>query len=186
MWMSSKMEEITPPTVDDFVYISADSYSKKEITEMEVSVCDALQFRLWQVTSFDFVEEFLRASNTRRAANCPIVAASSSLERSMVHYLLELSLIPNDLSSQPPRKICAAAVYLSRVVLGIGANEWSATLQHYTGYTKWDLEDLVLQLYKYHAASEESKLVNAFAKYSKEKYHQVAFKTVPLEQDLGF
>ena len=60
MWMASKMEEVISPSVEDFVYISADSYTKQDITEMELAVCDTLQFRLYQVTPHHFVEEFLR------------------------------------------------------------------------------------------------------------------------------
>jgi cyclin A len=183
MWMASKMEEITSPSVDDFVYISADSYSKREITEMEMGVCSALQFRLWHVTPLDFCEEFLRASANKRRIGCPVV--ERSLERSMVEYLLALSLLPYELVSVAPRKVAAAAVYLARVVLGM-EQPWSPTLQHYSGFTMWDLEDTVLTIHRYHAAAEESKLSNAFHKFSKEKYHHVALKTVPLEQHLGF
>lgn len=183
MWMASKMEEINAPSVDDFVYISADSYSRLDITEMEMAVCDALQFRLYQVTPHDFVEQYLRASMAnRRLITCPVL--ENHVERSMVEYLLELSFLPYELVTVAPSKIAAAAMYLSRVVLGLPG--WSPTLEHASGLSQWDLEDTVLIIHKYHAVAEESKLANAYNKYCKKKHHCVALKTVPLEQHLGF
>eukprot|EP00548_Thalassiothrix_antarctica_P015995 CAMPEP_0194168600 /NCGR_PEP_ID=MMETSP0154-20130528/3505_1 /TAXON_ID=1049557 /ORGANISM="Thalassiothrix antarctica, Strain L6-D1" /LENGTH=381 /DNA_ID=CAMNT_0038879771 /DNA_START=432 /DNA_END=1577 /DNA_ORIENTATION=+ len=186
MWMAAKMEEITSPTVNDFSYISADSYTKKDITEMEMSVCCALEFRLWQVTPYHFVDELLWASSTRKNTNltCPIV--DSSMERSMILYLLELGTLLYEFVTTSPRKIATAAVYLSRLVLGIDNGAWTPTLEHYSGFSKWELEDVVLKLHKQHTASEESKLDNAFTKYRKEKHYNVALKTVPLRQNLGF
>jgi transcription initiation factor TFIIIB Brf1 subunit/transcription initiation factor TFIIB len=183
MWMASKMEEITSPSVDDFVYISADSYTRLDITEMEMAVCDALQFRLYQVTPHDFVEQYLLASMAnRRFISCPVL--ENHVERSMVEYLLELSFLPYELVTISPSKIAAAAMYLSRVVLGLPG--WNPTLEYASGLCQWDLEDTVRIIHKYHAAAEESKLANAFNKYSKKKHHSVALKTVPLEQHLGF
>ena len=181
--MASKIEEITSPSVDDFIYISADSYSRQDMTSMEVLVCDALNFRLFQVTPHHFVEELLRASNANRpSVGCPIV--DSDVERSMVEYLLELSCLPFSLSTIPPRLVASAAMYLSRIVLGLEG--WSPTLEHVTDTCHWDLEDVVLVIYKYYSAAEESTLTNAFQKYSKSKHHFVALKTVPLQQYLGF
>ena len=177
------MEEVTSPSVEDFVYISADSYSKQEITEMELAVCDALQFRLYQVTPHHFVEELLRASNAdRRRIGCPVM--ESDVERSMVEYMLELSCLSFSLSTVPPRVVASAAMYLSRITLGLDG--WSPTLEHVSGLCQWDLEDVVVTIYKYYANAEESKLLNAFLKYSKAKFHTVALKTVPLEHALGF
>jgi G2/mitotic-specific cyclin-B2 len=181
--MASKIEEVTSPSVEDFVYISADSYSKQEITEMELAVCDALHFRLFQVTPHNFVEELLRASIAdRRRIGCPVV--ESDVERSMVEYLLELSCLSFSLSRVPPRVVAAAAMYLSRVVLGLDG--WSPTLEHVSGVCQWDMEDAVMTIYKYYATAEESKLKNAFLKYSKAELHFVALRTVPLEHALGF
>mmetsp|Transcript_26628 Transcript_26628/g.39384 ORF Transcript_26628/g.39384 Transcript_26628/m.39384 type:complete len:487 (-) Transcript_26628:952-2412(-) len=186
MWMAAKMEEVTPPSITDFCYISADSYTRKDIADMEMAICSALEFRLWHVTPYHFIEELLRASVCEKSRHlaCPIV--HSGLERSMVLYLLELSMLPFELVKTSPRKIAAAAVYLSRVVLGIDDGVWTSTLEHYSGFSKWELEDHVLSMHRQHSAAEESKLDNVFTKYSKEKYHKVALKTVPLRQSLGF
>jgi Cyclin, C-terminal domain/Cyclin, N-terminal domain len=185
MWMACKMEEITAPSVDDFVYISADSYSKHEITEMESAVCDALQFQLMQVTPYDASIELWRASRAdRMPTEFSCIVEVQHPERSLLDYLLELSALSYALASVSPRKVASAAVYLSRIVLGLPG--WSPTLEYVSGWKSWDLEEVVLTLYQYYASAEESKLTNAYLKYSKTKYHCVALKTVPLEQDLGF
>ena len=44
MLIASKYEEIYPPIVTDFVYITDNAYSKKEILEMEESILSNLEF----------------------------------------------------------------------------------------------------------------------------------------------
>ena len=44
MLIASKYEEIYPPIVTDFVYITDNAYSKKEILEMEESILCSLEF----------------------------------------------------------------------------------------------------------------------------------------------
>lgn len=183
MWMASKMEEVEPPSVEDFVYISDNSYTKEQITGMEMTVFSSLRFRLWYTTSHMFLDEFLRASGK-----------VTDLTRHLTLYLLELSLLPLELSSVKPSVLCAAAVYLCRVTLGtteisqaaVGSPNgvWTKTLEFYTGCTVFDLEDVVKVLHTYHMSAEESSLKSVYAKYKNAKYSCVALKTVPSE--LGF
>jgi hypothetical protein len=179
--MASKLEQVTSPTVEALSYISADSYTTDEIAEMELKVCSALQFQLYRVTPYHFVHEFIKAATGGETCH-----RKTRVLYHMTLYLLELSLLPHDLVQTSPRKICAAAVYLARVIL-YGQAGWTPSLRHYTGYSnKWDLEDVVLTLYRYHAAAEESSLGAVFTKYSQDKFDKVALKTVPLKQNLGF
>ena len=183
MWMACKMEEIEPPSVEDFVYISDNSYTKEQITTMEMTVCSSLHFRLCHTTIYMFMDEYLRASTK-----------VTDLTRHLCLYLLELSLLPLELTTVKPSLVCAAAIYLCRITLGltdatqaaVGSlhGVWTKTLEHYTGYSVFDLEDVVKVLHTYHMSAEESSLKSVYAKYKVEKYSYVALKTVPNE--LGF
>lgn len=42
--IATKYEEIYPPTVKDFLYVTDNAYSKKEVLEMEQKILFALQF----------------------------------------------------------------------------------------------------------------------------------------------
>ena len=190
--MACKIEEVKPPTVSDFVYVSADCYTKGDIVGLEMEVCTVLKFRLCQVTPFHFVEEFVRASQARRNPCCQ----QADTLRYMVYYLLELALLSYRLTTVSPRLVAAAAVYLARVTLhifspseaadGCPRGLWTKTLEHYTGFPLWDLEDAVTCIHALQLQAEESQFTNAFSKYSKAKFRQVSLKTVPTEDDLGF
>ena len=63
---------------------------------------------------------------------------------------------------------------------------WTPTLEYYTGYTKHDLYETVVEIHAYHRSAESSDLKAIFNKYKAKKYHRVALKTVVLKEDLGF
>lgn len=44
MLIACKYEEIYPPIVKDFVYITDNAYTKEEILEMEKSILETLDF----------------------------------------------------------------------------------------------------------------------------------------------
>lgn len=50
-----KYEEITPPNVEDFCYITDNTYTKQEIVKMEADILLALRFELGNPTSNTFL-----------------------------------------------------------------------------------------------------------------------------------
>ena len=112
----------------------------------------------------------------------------------MVHYLLQVSMLQYDLSVlTKPSLVTASALFLARVILGIGnttitttCNEkyWSKTLQYHTTHTPDDLKSTVKMIYNMHQEADESKYSAAFQKYSGEKCYKVAFRMMILEEDL--
>ena len=59
MLIASKYEEIYPPIVSDFVYITDNAYSKDEILKMEERMLKALQYGIHFTSPFRFLERFL-------------------------------------------------------------------------------------------------------------------------------
>ena len=57
-----KFEEVYSPAVDEFVYISDNTYTKEEIFDMEGIVLNVLQFNLTAPTSRCFVKRYLKAA----------------------------------------------------------------------------------------------------------------------------
>ena len=55
LFIASKYEEIYPPSLEDFVYICADTYSKSEIIEMESMILCDLEFGLVFTSSNNLV-----------------------------------------------------------------------------------------------------------------------------------
>jgi hypothetical protein len=56
LMIATKYEEIYPPAVKDFVYITDNAYSKDEILQMEQTMLIALDFDITQTTSLRFLE----------------------------------------------------------------------------------------------------------------------------------
>jgi hypothetical protein len=47
LFLASKMEELRPRPVADFVYIAADTYTREQIFAMEKTILKALEFKVW-------------------------------------------------------------------------------------------------------------------------------------------
>ena len=52
---SRKYEEITPPKVDDFCYITDNTFSKQDVVKMEADILLALQFEMGRPTVNSFI-----------------------------------------------------------------------------------------------------------------------------------
>lgn len=58
----SKFEEIYPPDVGEFVYITDDTYTKKQVLRMEHLILKILKFDVAVPTSNQFLPRFLKAA----------------------------------------------------------------------------------------------------------------------------
>ena len=192
MLIASKLEETAGPTVDDFVYISDSSYTRKEITKMELRICSSLCFHLRYITPFDFVDRFLRASSASSQQALCCTQPTHPTCKFMVQYLLELAAMCYDLVAKPPSMIAASAVFLARATLGIcdpqenDARAWSKTLCHYTGYSVCELQETVRIIFDAQKNAEQNDLKSVFTKYKARKYERIALKTVLNDDQLLF
>jgi cyclin A len=59
LFSGSKYEEIYPPEVDDFVYITDDTYTKKQLLRMEHFLLKVLAFDMTAPTTHQFLRHFL-------------------------------------------------------------------------------------------------------------------------------
>ena len=193
-WIAAKIEEVTVPTVNDFVYISDNIYSQDQIREMEMEVCATLKFRLQHVTPASYAHEFLMASEQAPCNNGG--PSFHPILRNMVYYLLELSRFPYALIPVKPSLVAAGAIFLARATLGIcdtspanaahARGYWTKALQYYTGYSVEELRDTVRIIHDYQRDSESSSLKAIFRKYNKAKFMFVSAKTSLNEEDLTF
>jgi len=166
MLIASKYEEIYAPQVDEFCYITDNTYSRDDVLQMERTVLDALEFELTQPTIKTFLRRALRA------------AESDSKTEFLANYLAELSLAEYGMLVFPPSLVASASVSLALQTLG--KPPWSATLEHYTTYELTDLAECVSALRKTHALAQKSALGAV-----REKYAAVKFKCVSLIKPLG-
>lgn len=78
MYIASKFEEIFPPELADFTYITDDTYTKVQIVRMERLILKVLDFNLAAPTSHAFLMRYLRASEADlRSLNSHAVGSAS-------------------------------------------------------------------------------------------------------------
>jgi len=188
MSLSSRLNEVSPPSTDEFEAMSDRACTTKEIYAMALRICKSLNFRLYTITPNHFCHRFLKA--------CCLTIHNPVLDM-MLHYLLQVAMLSYELAVlTKPSLVSASALFLARVALGIrnitnlqsNIHEqnvyWSKTLQYYTTYTPDDLKLTVKLIYAAHKNADEANIAGACTKYSDEKYFKVALKMMVLEEDL--
>ncbi|MQL94159.1 hypothetical protein Taro_026816 [Colocasia esculenta] len=162
MLIASKYEEISPPHVEDFCYITDNTYTKEEVVKMESDILRFLKFEMGNPTIKTFLRRFVRAGQDD--------SKSQSLQLEFLsNYLAELSMLDYGCIRFIPSVIAASAVFMSRFTLNPNAHPWTKTLQHYTGYKPSALKDCVHAIHDIQLNRKGSSLVAIRDKYKQHK-----------------
>nr|AAC50013.1 type A-like cyclin [Zea mays] len=172
MLIAAKYEEICAPQVEEFCYITDNTYFRDEVLEMEASVLNYLKFEMTAPTAKCFLRRFARSAQA-----CDEDPALH-LEF-LANYIAELSLLEYSLLSYPPSLIAASAIFLARFVLQPTKYPWNSTLAHYTQYKPSELSECVKALHRLSSVGPGSNLPAIREKYSQHKYKFVAKKQSP-------
>jgi len=169
MLLASKYEEIYPPSVDDFVYISDNTYSRDEVLRMETVLLNSLKFSLTNATTWEFARRF--------AAACGLDKRTSAL----VNYITESFLQESQYLKFLPSQIAAAAVFLALV--STKQKPWPKKLEKATRYTLEDIKETTLALHQTmtRLSNGTCTLKAVKNKYSEPKLHRVALITPPTD-----
>jgi hypothetical protein len=81
MVIATKYEEIYPPTVKDFIYVSSNAYTRPQILTMEKEILFNLQFQMTETSPYRFLERYAK------------IAQADSVLFFLAQYLLELALL---------------------------------------------------------------------------------------------
>ena len=160
--IASKYEEIYPPQVSDFVYITYNAYNREEILQMESQVLSTIEFELNVPTSFRFLERFGK-----------VCGAKGQLWY-LARYLIELPLIEQRMLQYSPSNLAASALYLSLKIIYRKDGHWSPELQSHTGYTEQQLRECAKDMCILITCIEKCTLQSVSKKFSTKKYHEVA------------
>ncbi|XP_075648168.1 cyclin-A1-4-like [Castanea sativa] len=178
MMIAAKYEEICAPTVDEFCYITDNTYLKDEVLQMESAVLNYLKFEMTAPTAKCFLRRFVCV------AQATSEVPSMHLE-CLANYLGELSLLEYGMLHYAPSLVAASATFLAKFILLPAKKPWNSTLRHYTLYQASDLSDCVKALHSLCHNGSNSNLPAIREKYSQHKYKFVAKKyclsSIPLE-----
>ncbi|XP_057205651.1 cyclin-A2 [Triplophysa rosa] len=166
MLLASKFEEIYPPEVAEFVYITDDTYTKKQVLRMEHLVLTVLSFDLAAPTINQFLTQYF--------LHQPV----SSKVESLSMFLGELSLIDCDpFLKYLPSQTAAAAFVLANHTLAGGS--WSTALVEMSGYTFEDLMPCIQDLHQTYLGAAQHAQQAVKEKYKSSKYHEVSLIEPP-------
>ncbi|XP_025780181.1 G2/mitotic-specific cyclin-B1 isoform X3 [Puma concolor] len=134
MFIASKYEEMYPPEIGDFAFVTDNTYTKHQIRQMEMKILRSLNFGLGRPLPLHFL---------RRASKIGEVDVE---QHTLAKYLMELTMLDYDMVHFPPSQIAAGAFCLALKILDNG--EWTPTLQHYLSYTEESLLNVMQHLAK--------------------------------------
>ncbi|XP_039117497.1 cyclin-A2-1 [Dioscorea cayenensis subsp. rotundata] len=172
MLIASKYEEICAPRVEEFCFITDNTYTKGEVLKMESEVLNYQGFHLSVPTIKTFLRRFLRAAQTSSEVPTPALGF-------LANYLAELTLVDYDFLKYLPSKIAASAVFLTRWTLDQSEHPWNPTLEHYTSYKASDLTPVVLAMQDLQTNLRNCPLNSVREKYKQQKFENVATLTSP-------
>jgi cyclin A len=161
MFIAAKYEEIYPPDVTEFCYITDDTYSKRQVLRMEHLVLQQLQFGCAPPTAYFFV------NHLAGMAGCGPRATA------LAQYLTELTMIDGEgFMHFMPSIIASAAVALSRHTMGMAA--WEDSMVAKTGYNVDDFKECLIRLHETFERAPQMAQQAVREKYKNASYHSVS------------
>ncbi|XP_013773123.1 G2/mitotic-specific cyclin-B-like [Limulus polyphemus] len=160
MFIAAKYEEMFAPEVGDFVYITDNAYSKKDILRMEMIMLDTLAFNLGRPLPLHFLRRYSKAGN------------ADAMMHTLAKYLMELSLPEYNMVHIAPSKLAAAALCLAMKLLDEAS--WTSTLVYYSFYEEAQLLPVMKQFCVLIQKSEKAKLQAVRMKYASSKFMKIS------------
>lgn len=99
--IATKYEEIYPPNVKDFIYLTDNTYTRPQILGMEQSILFHLQFDIQQTSSYRFLERYGK------------IAQADTVTSFLAQYLLELALLDSKMNQYKPSLLASTAIYVA-------------------------------------------------------------------------
>ncbi|GAA0139989.1 kinase activator [Lithospermum erythrorhizon] len=174
MLIASKYEEISPPRVEDFCYITDNTYKKEEVVQMEADVLKSLGFEMGNPTIKTFLRRFTSiAQEDNETPNLNL--------ESLACYLAELSLLDYACVKFLPSLVAAAVIFLTRFTLDPKSHPWSMDLQRGTAYKPGCLKECVLVIHDLQLSRRGSSLVAVREKYKQHQFKHVSALLSPAQ-----
>jgi hypothetical protein len=125
MFIAAKYEEIMAPSVDEFVFMTENGYTKEEILKGEKIMLQTLEFSISQYCSpYSWMRKISKADDY------------DIHTRTLSKFLTEVTLLDHRFLRAKPSLVAAVGMYTARKMLG---GDWSDGFVFYSGYTEEQL-----------------------------------------------
>lgn len=161
MFVAAKFEEIDPPRVNDFVYITDNTYTKNDILGMECTMLSALGFQVVVPTAVHFLHHLLQANRC------------DGPHGELARYLLELALVDLRMVKHAPSRLVSAALLLSNELLG-RPSVWPDIMAQQSRHAEQALRACAEEMRALLRAAPTSSLQAVRKKYMLQQHHSVA------------
>ncbi|XP_029924727.1 cyclin-A1 [Myripristis murdjan] len=164
--LAAKYEEIFPPDLDEFVYITDNTYTKKQLVHMEHIFLRVLAFNMAAPTTYQFLSHYMS------------IQSVCSKTENLALYVAELSLLEiKPFLQYTPSTVAAAAYCLANYTINKAL--WPDSLHSFTSYTMADIVPCLNDLHKLYFTAECRPQQAIREKYMSSKYHSVSKITPP-------
>ncbi|XP_031480763.1 cyclin-A3-1-like [Nymphaea colorata] len=179
MLIASKYEEISPPHVEDFCYITDNTYTKEELVEMESKILTFFKFELSNPTIKTFLRRFVMAAEGNNKS-------PNLLLEFLCNFLAELSLLEYGCLEFLPSQIAASILFVARFIINPKTHPWTMVLQNDTGYKPSELKDCAHIIHDLQLNKRQSTLLAVREKYNQHKFKCVSTLNSPEEIPSSF
>lgn len=162
--IAAKYEEVFPPAAKYFSYLTSGNFDEEDILDAERFILQVLEYELSYPNPLNYLRRISKADDY------------DVRTRSFGKYLLEVGIMEHRLLKFPPSHVAAAAMYLSRRV--VGKEEWDANLEHYSGdlpeSSLMEIVQIMLQYLVQNTVTHDA----LFKKYASKRYFKasIAFR----------
>jgi len=133
MFIAAKFEEVMPPGVKDYEYITDNAYTTEDILLLECQMLTKLDFQVVVPTAAHFMDHLQRINGCDNA------------HREFIHYLSELALLEIRMIRFTPSHLVSAAILLSNEIRGLKP-AWPAVMQEHAQHSEDQLRPCVEEL----------------------------------------
>lgn len=164
MFIASKFEEINPPELHDWVYITDKAYTKEDVLVMECTMLTTLGFQITVPTPAHFFP------GLQKANGC------SPVHRELAMYIIELGLLDIRLLQYTSSQKVSAALLLSNELFG-RCPAWPQSMVQQSRHAEAAIRSCVevsRQLFEADRGSAGGQLQAVHKKFTAKEHHSVA------------
>ncbi|KAK1927007.1 putative cyclin-dependent protein kinase regulator [Papiliotrema laurentii] len=155
MFIAAKYEEILAPSVDEFVFMTENGYTKEEILKGERIILQTLDFTISSYCSpYSWVRKISKADDY------------DIQTRTLSKFLMEVTLLDHRFLRCKASMIAAIGMYLARKMLG---GDWNEAFIYYSNFTESQLIPGAMLLCE-RLVEDDFESVYVYKKYANKKF----------------